>query len=76
MRRYITASDIALIIVFSVKWTDFFRYHFSLNQPVFSPYTAHAVPNRHPNNNTCIYRLLQMHTIHFLIFFCINANSR
>lgn len=59
MRRYITASDIALIIVFSVKWTDFFRYHVSLNQPLFSPYIAHVVPNCHPTNNTCIYGLLQ-----------------
>ena len=59
MRRYIPASDIALIIVFSIKWTYFFRHHISLNQPVFSLYTAHVVPNRHQTNNTCIYRLLQ-----------------
>ena len=59
MGRYIPASDIALIIVFSIKWADFFRYHVSLNQPVFSLYTAHVVPNCHPANNTYNLGMLQ-----------------
>ena len=59
MGRYIPATDIALIIVFSVKWTDFFRYHVSLNQPVFSLYTAHVVPNHDAAQYTCNYGMLQ-----------------
>ncbi len=59
MGRYISATDIALIIVFSVKWTDFFRYHVSLNQPVFSLYTAHVVPNDYTAQYTSNYGMLQ-----------------